>query len=122
MIKKDQVQDANFVSRFQSVLVPIEMDELNKYISEWQLQDVPQAELPETGWENMYNQEQDQVGPVQFSWGADQQSGGGSIHNHEEQGPVWHDGLNTVSSQDNRQSEADQVAHAKVSSLKDGWG
>ena len=46
MIKKDQVQDANYVSGFQSFLAPIEMDELNKYISEWKLQDVPQTELP----------------------------------------------------------------------------
>ena len=35
MIKKDQVQAANYVLGFQSFLTPIEMDELNKYISEW---------------------------------------------------------------------------------------
>ena len=89
------------------------MDELNKYISEWQLQDVPQTELPQIGWENMYNQEQDQVDVVQS---------GCSVHNHENQGPMQHDGWNTVPSQDNRQSEADQVAHVEVSSLKDVWG
>ena len=41
---------------------------------------------------------------------------------HEDQGPVQHDGWKTVPSQDNRQSEADQVAYAEVSNLKDGWG
>ena len=46
MIKKDQVQATNYVSGFQSFLAPTEMDELNKYISEWQLQDVPQTKLP----------------------------------------------------------------------------
>ena len=70
----------------------------------------------------MYNQEQDQVDVVQSSWEADQQSGGGSVHNHENEGPVQHDGWNKMPSQDNRQSEADQVAHTEVSSLKDGWG
>ena len=59
MIKKDQVQAANYVSRFQSFLAPTEMDELNKYISKWQLQDVLQTELPQTGLKNMYNQEED---------------------------------------------------------------
>ena len=70
----------------------------------------------------MYNQEQDQVDVVQSGWGDDQQSSGGSVHNHEEQGLVQHEGWNTMPSEDNRQSEADQVAHAKVSNLKDGWG
>lgn len=101
MIKKDQVQAANYVSGFQSFLAAIEMDELNKYISEWQLRDVPQTELPRIGWENMYNQEQDQVDVVQSSWGANQQFGGGSVHNHKKQG-LQHDGWNTVPSQDNR--------------------
>ena len=122
MIKKDQFQAANYVSRFQSFLVPTEMDELNKYISKWQLQDVPQIELPQTSCKNMYNQEQDQVDVLQSSWGADQQSGGGLVHNHEEQGLVHHDGWNTMPIQDNRQSEANQVAHTEVSNLKDGWG